>query len=187
MQLKNQYGLVPLDPIEPTQLSEELRRGAGGHLSNRRRILSLSLAAAASMGAISLYQMGIIRHLPEPPLPYMDANKVDASKQAYEWLSTPDGPLGLLSYGATAVLAAMGGKDRAQRRPWIPLALAVKVAADAAQAARLTRDQWTKHRAFCSYCLIAAAATFATMPLVLSEAREAFKHLRGKGHDYPTV
>ena len=42
------------------------------------------LAAAGSMGLIALYQMGIIRHLPEPPFPMLDADKVDASSEAYE-------------------------------------------------------------------------------------------------------
>ena len=70
-------------------------------------------------------------------------------------------------------LAAMGGADRATQRPWIPLALAAKVLVDAAQSGKLTVDQWTKHRAFCFWCLLAAGATFATVPLALPEARAA--------------
>jgi hypothetical protein len=49
----------------------------------------------------------------------------------------------------------------------------VKVALDVANAARLTIDQWTKYRAFCFWCLIAAGATFAMVPLVVGEAMEA--------------
>jgi hypothetical protein len=41
----------------------------------------------------------------------------------------------------------------------------------AAQAAKLTVDQWTKHRAFCFWCLTAATATFITLPLTWREAR----------------
>ncbi|HET6567048.1 MAG TPA: vitamin K epoxide reductase family protein [Rhodothermales bacterium] len=177
---QHDYGLAPLDPIKPARVSRDLRTGTGAYLSKRRGVFCLSLTAAASMGVISLYQMGVLRHLPEPPLPHLDADKVDASRQSFEWLSTPDGPLGLLSYSATAVLAAAGGKDRATRTPWIPIALAAKVAADTAQAARLTIDQWTKHRAFCSYCLLAAGATFATVPLVVPEVMDALRELLGK-------
>ncbi len=126
----------------------------------------------------ALYQLGVIDHLPEPPLPLLDADKVDASPEAYRYLSTPDGVLGLASYAATAVLASMGGPDRARTTPWLPLLAAAKTGADAAQAAKLTRDQWTEHRAFCSWCLLAAAATFATVPLVLPEARDALRRLR---------
>jgi hypothetical protein len=43
--------------------------------------------------------MGIIKRLPEPKLPYLDADRVDASSEAYEWLSTPDAILGIASYG----------------------------------------------------------------------------------------
>lgn len=163
--------------MTPQQLSEELRHGEGEHLTNRRGVVCLSLAAAATMGLIAAYQMGIIRHLPEPPLPKMDADKVDASDEAYEKLDTPDALLGLTSYAATATLAAMGGKDRAKSRPWIPLALAGKVALDVSQAAKLTWDQWARHKAFCFWCLLAAGATFATVPLVLSEARAAIREL----------
>lgn len=159
------------------ELSRELREGTGGFLERRRRVAALSLVAAGSMGVITLYQMGIIPHLPEPPIPGLDADKVDASAEAYEKLDTPDAALGLLSYATTLVLAGMGGRDRARRDPWVPLALAVKAGVDATQAAKLTWDQWDKHRAFCSWCLVAAGATFATLPEVIPEAKAALRQL----------
>lgn len=51
--------------------------------------------------------------------------------------------------------------------------LAGKAAVDAAQAAKLTADQWTTHRAFCFWCLTAATATFITLPLTWREAKAA--------------
>ena len=127
------------------------------------------------MGLIALYQTGLIRHVPEPPLPLLDADKVDASPEAYEKLSTPDAILGLGSYAATMGLAAMGGKERATESPWIPLALAAKVCFDAVNAAKLWVDEWTKHKAFCIWCLAAATATFAMVPLVIPEALTALR------------
>lgn len=165
-------------PSAARALSRTLREGDGPFLSDRRRITALMLGASASMGLIAAYQMGLIRHLPDPPLPYFDADKVDASAQAYRYGSAPDGTWGLLNYAATLVLAAMGGADRAERHPWLPLALAAKVSADAAGAAKLTADQWTKHRAFCGWCLAAAGATFAAVPAVLPEAKAAWRRLR---------
>ncbi len=159
--------------MRPEKLSAQLRHGAGPDLARRRGVVGLSLAAAGSMGLIALYQTGIVKHLPDPPLPLFDSDKVDASAEAYAYLATPDAALGLTNYGVTMILAAMGGEDRATQRPWIPLALAAKVLVDAAQAGRLTVDQWTKHRAFCFWCLLAAGATFATVPLALPEARAA--------------
>ncbi len=166
--------------MEPEELSVQLRQGTGDFLKRRRSVVGLSLTAASSMGVIALYQMGIIKHLPDPPLPYIDSDKVDASAEAYSYFATPDAVLGLTSYGMTMVLAAMGGKDRATEQPWLPLALAAKVALDALQAGRLTIDQWTKHRAFCIWCLLAAGTTFASVPLVVPEARAALQQVARK-------
>ncbi len=164
--------------MTPARLSKELREGGGEYLDQRRGIVVLGLAAAGAMGLVALYQMGIVRHLPEPPLPGMDADKVDASDEAYAQLQMPDAFLGLGSYAATMGLAAMGGKDRAWTHPWIPLVLLAKTGLDAMQAARLTVDQAVKHKAFCFWCLLAAAATFATVPLAVPEALAAWRRLK---------
>src|SRR5207245_4464305 len=95
------------------RLSRELRTAATPELRRRRRVVALSLVASSSMALITLYQVGLIRHLPEPPLPMFNADKVDASAEAYEKFSTPDAILGLGSYATTMALAAMGGANRA--------------------------------------------------------------------------
>jgi hypothetical protein len=167
--------------MNPQQLGKQLRTGKGRFLALRRGIVSLSLASVASMGLITLYQMGIIKHLPDLlPLSILDADRVDASPEAYSRFSTPDGALGLGSYAITLGLAAMGGKDRAHEQPWIPLGLAAKVAFDASQAVRLFRDQKTKYHAFCPWCLLAAGASAATVPLVLPETLAALRHILSK-------
>ncbi len=158
-------------------LGRELRLGSGRFLSQRRGIVVLSLTAAGSMSLISLYQMGIIRHLPQPPLPMLDSDTVDASAEAYSRFSTPDGILGLGNYVMTAGLAAMGGQDRAEKQPWIPLALTLKVGFDASQAVRLFFDQKNKYGAFCMWCLLAAGTTIATIPLVIPETIATLRHL----------
>jgi uncharacterized membrane protein len=163
--------------MTPSQLSKELRTGKGGFLDERRTVVALSLTAIGCMGLIAAYQIGLIRRLPDLPLPLMDADKVDASDEAYAKLSMPDAFIGLGSYAATMGLAAMGGKDRAEKQPWIPLALAAKAGVDALQAGKLTYDQWAKHKAFCIWCLVAAGATFATVPLVMGEAAAAVREL----------
>jgi hypothetical protein len=163
--------ILPNEP--PSQLSRELRTATTPDLRRRRGIVGLSLVASASMGVIALYQTGLIKHLPEPPLRMLNADKVDASDEAYGKLATPDAVLGIGSYAATMALAAAGGTNRARATPWIPLALAAKIAFDVANAAKLSVDQWTKHRAFCFWCLLAAAATFAMAPLAIPEALAA--------------
>jgi uncharacterized membrane protein len=163
--------------MTPEDLSKAVRETSDLTMSRRRGVIGLSLAAAGSMGLIALYQSGLIRHIREPPLPALDADKVDASAEAYKRLEVGDAFLGFVSYGVTMTLAAMGSPDRADRQPWIPLALAGKIAFDVATAAKLSIDQWTQHKAFCFWCLVAAAATFATAPLAIPEARTALARL----------
>lgn len=131
------------------------------------------------MSVITLYQTGIVKHLPEPPLRRFDADRVDASAEAYEKFNTPDAALGLASYATTIVLASMGGKDRATTAPWIVLALAGKLGLDALTALKLTIDQARKQKAFCFWCLLAASATFASVPLAVPEALQALRAVRG--------
>ena len=170
--------------IAPTEqaeiLSEQLRHGVGHFLPQRRGIIGLSLLAVGSMSMITLYQTGIIRHLPEPPLPPLNADKVDASAEAYTKLETPDAILAIGNYAITTGLAAMGGMYRAERQPWIPLALATKIGFDSYQAVRLYVDQTTKQHALCGYCILAATTSIASIPLVIPETIAAIKHLLGK-------
>ncbi len=169
--------IVKLSEGDAKELSAELRNDNSGDMRRRRGVIALSMLGGAPLGLIALYQMGIIKSLPQPDWSYMDAEKVDASAEAYQRFSMPDAVLGIGSYAASMGLAAMGGSARAKSQPYIPLALAAKTGYDVYNAGRLTVDQWTKHRAFCIWCLVAAAATFATVPLVIPEARTALRNL----------
>ena len=164
--------------MTPRELSRQLRCERGTALQRRRGAAGLTLLAMAALGGISLYQLGIIDDLPEPPLPYLDTAAISGSPEAYALLATPDGVLGLGSYAATLALIAMGGPRRADEHPWLPLALAGKALIDSLNAGRLTWNEWSRHRAFCLWCAAAAGATWATLPLVLPEARTAWRNLR---------
>jgi len=133
----------------------------------------------ASLASLSLYQMGIFKRLAEPPIPVLDARKVNGSAEAYGILNTPDAVLGLGSYAATLGLIAMSGPDRARSQAWIPLALAAKSSLDSFQAGSLPRKSWFKFRAFSLYSLVTAPCTFFVLPVVLPEARAAWKKLKG--------
>ena len=167
--------LPSLTTRDPEKLSHQIRHADDELTAGRRRVVALSLTSAACMGVIALYQVGAMSHVPEPKLPLLDADKVDASKEAYAKLSVGDAFIGFLSYGITMFLAAVGGPGRHVTSPWLPRLLAAKAGIDAAQAVKLTVDQWTKHRAFCSWCLIAAGATFAVVPAVIPELRASLR------------
>jgi len=133
--------------------------------------------AIGALGVITLYQMGVIKRLPDPPLPKVDSERVVSSDEAYNRLAAPDAVLGVNSYALTMALAAMGGKDRARKTPWIPLALAGKIMFDLFQVVRMTRKQWTQHRTLCFWCLASAAATIASATLIPGEARAGLRKI----------
>lgn len=158
-------------------MSDDLRRHSGQILQLRRRTAALSLGAMGSLGMVCAYQFGLVEHLPEPRIRIFAADRVDASGEAYDLLTTPDAPLGMLGQAVTLVLAGMGNADRADERPWIPLVLAAKVSVDALSAVYLTLEQQSRHRRFCFWCVLAAAMNLATVPAVLPEASIALRRL----------
>ena len=167
--------------MTPSQLSRELREGDSPDLTRRRWAIGLSLVGVAAGAVVSLYQTGILRHLPDPPSGGLfDSDRVDASDYAYKRAQTPDGLAMLLTYGVTALLAGAGGQDRARTLPWLPLALAAKVASDVATNLTLAREEWAENHALCVYCQTASLASLASLPLVVPEARRALRHLLGR-------
>ncbi|MBW4490395.1 MAG: hypothetical protein KME12_21665 [Trichocoleus desertorum ATA4-8-CV12] len=79
--------------MDPKQLSHELREGQSPDLDRRRQIMGLSMVGATMAQLVSLYQTGGIDHLPDPPVPIFDADRVDASNYAYSRFNSPDGPI----------------------------------------------------------------------------------------------
>jgi len=163
--------------ITHQELSRQLRHGVGPFLGRRRAVVGASLAAMGSLGVIALFQMGIIGHLPDPPLPRFDADAVHGSAEAYAVLATPDAVLGLGSYAVTAMLAVIGGEDRATAQPWLPLALAGKVLFDLAQAGRLTLNEVTEQHALSAWSLVTTGATCVMAVLTVPETRAALRRL----------
>lgn len=166
------------DPMDPRQLSEELRHGDGEDLQRRRWIVGLSMVGAAMAQIVNVYQMGLVKRLPDPPGDLFDATKVDASTYAYKRFNMPDGPFMLITYGVTAALASAGGEHRARRTPWLPIAMAVKTGYDALSALLLGREEWKENKALCQYCQVATLASIASAALAIPEARRAVRQLR---------
>jgi len=169
--------LIQRNKQKSEALSSGLRHGSRKSLRRRRGIFGLFLAASASMSVIALYQLGILRRVPEPPLRRFDSDNITGSAKTYSLLATPDAVLAMGSYAVTMTLAAMGSPDRVNEQPLLPIALAAKVGIDAVVAAKYTLDEWRNHGALCFWCLLASAATFASVPLVIREARSALVRL----------
>lgn len=166
--------------MHPHQLSEELRKGDNPHLNRRRWILGLSLVGVAVSKIVGLYQMGILKKLPDSPIPIFDSSKVDASDYAYKRLDTPDALMMLTNYGITAWLASAGGKDRARQNPALPIAMGTKILMDTAVALMLGQEEWKDNKKLCFYCQIATLASAASLALAIPEVITAVKQFAGK-------
>lgn len=165
--------------MEPRQLSQELRKGDNPDLNRRRFIVGLSMLGATMAEAVSLYQIGIIEELPDPPIPGINSSKVDASDYAYRNFDTPDGFMMLVNYSITALLAGAGGADRATQAPFLPIAMASKTLFDSILALRLARIEWRDNEALCAYCQVATLCSLASFVLAIPEASRAFQILLG--------
>ena len=86
----------------------------------------------------------------------------------------PDDALALAACTTTLSLVAMGDRRRARRRPWVPIAQAGALAAQAgvagAAAARRTPPP--------AWALLARGAAAAALPFSLPEARAAWRWTR---------
>ena len=74
-------------------IRRELRDGRSPSLRRRRWIGTLAALGLADFAIISLYQIGVIRHLPDIPGKVFDSDKVNASHKAYA-MGLPDGTTG---------------------------------------------------------------------------------------------
>lgn len=166
--------------MKPSQLSHELRLETSEDLNRRRWVVGLSLLGATIGQVVSLYQLGMIKRLPDPPIPYIDSNKVNASDYAYKRLDTPDALLMLLTYSVTAILAGAGGKNRAKTNPVLPIAAGLKTLADTALNLQLAREEWQDNKALCFYCQTATVVSAASAALAIPEMVKAVRNLLGR-------
>jgi uncharacterized membrane protein len=155
----------------------QLRNGRSDTLQRRRKIAGLSLLSIGSMAVISLYQLGLTRRLPDPPLSVFNSEKVTGSAEGYMYFNVPDSVLGIGSSAMTLGLAAMSSDDRARSQAWLPIALAGKTVIDLVVAGKLAVDQVTKHKALCSWCLVSGITAIGNVALSLPEARRAFSRI----------
>lgn len=166
--------------MNPKELSQELRQGKNPNMTRRRAIIGLSMLGGSMGQLVTLYQTGIVSHLPDPPgQELFDADRVDASNYAYSRFNSPDGPIMVLNYAITAWLASAGGLDRARRNPLLPIAMGIKILLDGVVSAELAREEWSENKAFCEYCQVATVCSFASLVLAVPEIVTAVRTLLG--------
>ncbi|WP_051340968.1 vitamin K epoxide reductase family protein [Azospirillum halopraeferens] len=167
-------------PLPPQDLRRRIRRRGGTGMALRRATVATSLIGMASMAAVTLYQTGLLRRLPDPPVrrPHFDTAKVNSSDEAWGY-GMPDGPITLAMHAGNLMLAAAGPPERVRTRPWLPMLAAVFAGAQAAVAAKYLFHTMPKvDRAWCPYCVTDALMHFGTFAFTLTEAAQAAESLR---------
>jgi uncharacterized membrane protein len=118
-------------------------RARDREVAARRRSAACSLGAAGVLGVLAAHQLGLVRHLPNPPPDRLfDSDRVSGSGEAYWIGSTPDTTIGIANYAVSAWMAPRGG------RLW-----QAKLAVDAAYSLVLAVEQPLLYRRLCWYCL----------------------------------
>ncbi len=163
--------------ISPRQLRDDLLESGSADLRRRRAVIGLSLAGLAGMGAVTLLQTGLVKHLPDPPVAGFDTDKVTLSDEAYQF-GAPDATAAVASLATNLPLAAFGPEDRARRQPWVPLLASAKAVADAAVTAWYFRQMRRKEHAWCTYCILGGLANLGVLALNLPEAVKAIRCVR---------
>lgn len=143
----------------------------------RRALIGTSLIGMATMGIVTLFQSGAIRHLPDPPLEGMDSDGVNSSDTAYGW-GMPDAPLSLISHAFNIAIATIGGADRIRQQPWIPLVASIAAAPSAAVSAKYVFYQMpVEEKGWCPYCIVDGLAHIAAFGFTLWESGKALDRL----------
>jgi len=174
--MKNELTETITGGPEPQELRRELQERETKSLRRRRAIVGLSLLGMGAMTMVSLFQTGVIKHLPDPPIDSFDSDKVNSSDTAYA-LGVPDGTLSLASLAANIPIAAFGGANRVAERPLVPLLSAGKALIEAGIAGWYFYQMAAVEKKWCGYCITGALCNFGIAALTLPEAVEALETL----------
>lgn len=146
-------------------IRDELMKAHSTELDVRRKIILLSAIGLIDFSVISLYQTGVIKSLPDLPFSIFDSNKVNGSKEAYQF-GVPDGPVSAAVYAATMILAAAGGSQNASRTPVWDTLLGGAIAGNAVGALYFLYDMIYKQKKVCLYCITGAAINLASAAFI---------------------
>lgn len=140
---------------------KKIRAKKGEAADNRRKIALLSAIGLLDFVPISLYQLGIIRHLPDFPGKVFDSDKINASKEA-QIVGLPDGTVSLLMYAANLVLTGAAIKKK-KRKNIFDYFLAANSLGQAAGGAFYLFNMVKVQKKICPYCVTGALLNFATL------------------------
>jgi hypothetical protein len=116
--------------MEATAIRNELRDGSSSDLDKRRKVILLAALGLIDFSVISLYQTGVIKHIPDLPYRLFDSDRVNGSENAYRF-GAPDAPISAVAYATAMVLASAGGSEKTERKPAFDIALGATLTGNA--------------------------------------------------------
>lgn len=140
---------------------EKVRKRSSSAAENRRSIGLYSAIGLLDFIPISLYQAGVIRHLPDLPGKLFDSDYVNASKEA-QVFGLPDGPVSLMMYAANMVLVT-GALKKKKRGNIFDYLIAANSLGQAAGGAYYLYSMATKQKKICPYCVVGALINFSSL------------------------
>jgi uncharacterized membrane protein len=147
--------------MNATPSVKTIRKRFDAAADSRRQIGLLSAIGLLDFVPISLYQLGVIRHLPDLPGKLFDSDSVNASKEA-QVLGLPDGPVSLLMYAANLLLVT-GALREKKKRNLFDYLIAGNALGQAAGGGYYLYIMATKEKKVCVYCVAGALINFATL------------------------
>ncbi len=162
--------------MNPSKISQALRKEKSAALSRKRKIVLLSAIGLIDFSIISMYQSGVIQSMPDLPGKIFDSNSVNASPKAYA-VGAPDAPLSAVVYGLAMVLATAGGSEKTGRKPVFDLLLGGVALGNAAGAANYLVDMVVNQKKACLYCILGAGINFASLALAVPDAVRSMKKM----------
>lgn len=164
--------------MDTNKIRKVLLNSKTEELDKRRTIVWLSALGLLDFSLISLYQVGVIKKLPDVPGKFFDSNKVNAAPEAY-MMGVPDGPVSALVYAGTMVLATAGGTEASGRKPVLDVLLGAAIAGNAAGAAYYLYDMIFRQKKICLYCVTGAVINFASAAIIAPVVKKSWQKLFG--------
>lgn len=139
----------------------KIQRQNDQQAKNLRQIAILSVLGIIDFIPITLYQLGVIKHLPDPPGRVFNSDKVNASKEA-EIAGLPDGGVSMLMYAANVVLAG-AALARTKNQKVFNYGLAGIALGQAGGGLYYLYNMVKVQKKICVYCVTGALINFAAL------------------------
>lgn len=152
-----------------TQLQLKICSGFRISQSAKRRLAWLSIIGLVDFIIISLYQLKVVKRLPDLSYEIFDSNYVNASKEA-QILGIPDGPVSAGVYLLILLLSTTKKSGILTK-----LILVGAITGNAAGAAQYLYIMLFRQKKICLYCITGAIINFIMLGIIL-------RHQKSKRH-----